>query len=245
MSNILRSFTVDSVSSRYRYGNMYSPLDVEKYVEKVQEVNGDSISPATQFKMDLYLEIEKQRRKNCESNEKSELWKMTSWCASGNMQAVGQCGSTREHTILNVRCPVFCTIRSYNSTPYSVVLSDGIESHASIDFQPHELIGLLTSIKKLIRNNTEGNLSADMYVWGGRDTVRVTRRLEDYCEEGCECALYGIAIGQINFNINRKRFRDVGLSDKLIPISNVESLYISHESVNRLIHIMEKTCAVL
>ena len=245
MSNIIRSFTVDSVSSRWRYGNMYSPLDIEKYVKKVEKVNDDFIDPATQLKMDLYLEIEKQRRKNCESNEKSELFKMTSWCVSSDMQSVGQGGSSREHTIRNVRCPVFCTIRSYNTTPYSVVLSEGTEPDASIDFQPHELIGLLTAIKKLIRNNTEENLSVDMPVWAGRDTVRITRHLEDYCDEGCDCAFYGIAIAQMNFKINRKRIRDAGFSEKLIPTISVESLYISHENVNRLIHLMEKTSAVL
>ena len=245
MANIIRTFSMANMTSRWKCSHVYSPLDVEKYVSKEEKVNDGFIKPSTQLKMNLYLEIEKQRRKNCESNGKTELFKMTSWCASSEVKSGGEGAICRKHSIMSPRCPIYCTIQSCNSTPYSVVISDNTNPNVSIDFQPGELIALLTIIKKIFKKNTEEDLTVDVPVWGGRDTLRITRNLEDYCDEGCECPYYGIAMGQINFKINRKRIRDVGYNEKIIPTVAVESLYISHENVNRFIYIMEKTSAVL
>ena len=80
-------------------------------------------------------------------------------------------------------------------------------------------------------------------MWGGRDTLRITRHVEEDSEDPCD--YLGIAIAQINYKVNRKRVRDSGFNEKLIPIIPIDSLFISHTNVPRFAHLIAKTNAVM
>ena len=78
---------------------------------------------------------------------------MTSWCASNDLETDGQGGICRKHSIINPRCPEYSTAQSYNSTPYSVVLSDKSKPNVNIDFQPQELVAVSLAVTQLFKSN--------------------------------------------------------------------------------------------
>ena len=186
----------------------------------------------------LHAEIEMMRKKECSENGKKAIFKLT--CLARDETRRGQA----ENKIEWSNCTLFTTVRSLNSSPYSVSLNDSNKPHCHIDFLPTEIKDVYKAIFKVMKCGEKCvcdprcvvHSTFDVPVWGGRDILRLTRAGDK-----------GFYICQVNFRSIKKKIKDAGFHEKMVPKHPDASIYVpaSHVFLFRRILLLTNNCVKL
>ena len=203
------------------------PISIGKYVRRETDT-------AYEAKRALYLEVEKHRRKNFFRNGKKDLVRTTAYDNSERTR--GQSTSTVRYP----RCPVYCEVNSSGCSPYSVhLVEEGPRKDVRIEFRPTELFSILKALSRLLPINIEEpGVEIDVPVWGGKELIRICKVIRKGPNGGFE--FIGFGLTQVNLSENRRRVRNVGFSEKTIPVIPVDGLLVSSTNVRSFMHLLRK-----
>ena len=183
------------------------------------------------------LELERWRTNDCEHNGKKYLYKASSILKDENS------GGTATCSLILPRCPLYVSIQCYSTTPYSIYLGSKQSPTIRIDFQPRDLCLMICCITKVVGVNEHLVFPDyfDVLVWGGKETIRITRVVDDKEDTPPEEYL-GIRITQINSRMVKKRASDLGVNERFLAARSLagDGLFVSHLDVGRLMHLLVK-----